>query len=89
MADDARIATAVVDTTQPGDQALSGIRVQAPAPGDIVIPGWPVHMSDIKVSRTAAPLLGAETDSILGGLLDMKPADIKILRDDKVVQEET
>jgi formyl-CoA transferase len=42
------------------------VEVDHPARGRFVMPGWPVKMSDSDVPVTAAPLLGADTEAVLG-----------------------
>ena len=40
--------------------------VDHPTRGKVTIPAWPVRMSESKVPVTAAPLLGADTEAVLG-----------------------
>ena len=52
--------------------------VEHPTRGEVTIPGWPVRMSDSHVPVTAAPLLGADTEAVLGEWLEedaREPAD--------------
>ena len=41
------------------------IPVQHPKRGEVVVPGWPVHMSESKVDVTCGPLLGEHTEQVL------------------------
>jgi formyl-CoA transferase len=54
--------------------------VTHPHRGTFTMPAWPVKMTDSHVPVTAAPLLGAHTDEVLGEVLGMSAADIDHLR---------
>lgn len=41
------------------------VPVQHPKRGEVVVPGWPVHMSESKVDVTCGPLLGEHTEQVL------------------------
>lgn len=56
------------------------VEVDHPQRGRFTMPGWPVRMSDSKVPVTAAPLLGAHTDEVLGEVLGLSAADLDDLR---------
>ena len=57
------------------------VSVQHPARGEFVMPGWPVKMSDSKVSIIAAPLLGADNGKVFGDLLGMDETTLEALRE--------
>lgn len=56
------------------------VKIDHPKRGEIVMPGWPVEMSGSKVKITPAPLLGADTETILQDVLDMSDAKIAELK---------
>jgi formyl-CoA transferase len=41
------------------------VTVDHPVAGPVDVPGWPVQMSDSKVTITPAPLLGQHTEEVL------------------------
>lgn len=62
------------------------VTVDHPDRGEFLMPGWPVRMSQSTPRITAAPVLGANTDEVLGELLGLRPDEIAGLRSDAVVQ---
>ena len=53
--------------------------------GKIVIPGWPVKMSDSYVKVTSSPLLGADNADVFGEMLGLGAGDVAALKKDGVV----
>ncbi|MES2187887.1 MAG: CoA transferase [Pseudomonadota bacterium] len=84
-------AGAVLDSSDlVQDESLfaSGIlnRVQHPTRGPVVLPGWPVKMSNSPTPPVSCPpLLGEHTDAILGGVLGMGADEIRAQRAARVV----
>ena len=81
---------AVMDTKELSDDPSMREReifaeVDHPVRGKIVIPGWPVKMSDSYVKVTASPVLGAHTHEVLGEMLGLSKADVDALKKDGVV----
>lgn len=56
-----------------------------PARGEVTVPGWPVRMSESKVSVTSPPLLGESNCEVYGELLGLAPEEIEALRRAKVI----
>ncbi len=50
--------------------------VNHPKRGEVVVPGWPVHMSESKVPVKCGPLLGEHTEEVLGEWLGMSKDEI-------------
>ena len=61
------------------------VEVEHPARGRVVIPGWPVKMSDSEVPVTPAPLLGAHNEQVLGELLGYSAEEVARLREEQVI----
>lgn len=61
------------------------VRVTHPVRGELVMPGWPVKMSESRVEITPSPLLGADNAEVYGRLLGISPEALAELRRDKVV----
>ena len=61
------------------------VSIEHPVRGEVVIPGWPVKMSDSKVEITTSPLLGEHTEEIYGEMLGLEPEKVKALRQEGVV----
>jgi formyl-CoA transferase len=59
--------------------------VQHPVRGDVVMPGWPVKMSDTRVKVTSSPLLGADNEDIYGDWLGCTKDQIAQLKKDKAI----
>ena len=81
---------AVMDTKELSDDPSMREReifaeIDHPVRGKIVIPGWPVKMSDSYVKVTASPVLGAHTHEVLGEMLGLSKADVDALKKDGVV----
>ena len=61
------------------------VEVEHPVRGKVVIPGWPVKMSESHVPVKCSPLLGADNRAVYGGLLGLDDAEISRLRGNGVV----
>jgi formyl-CoA transferase len=61
------------------------VTVKHPVRGDFKMPGWPVKMSGSKVPITAAPLLGADSDTVYGELLGLSAQELAALREEKII----
>ena len=76
---------AVMDTKELSDDPTMRereifVEVDHPVRGPVLIPGWPVKMTDSYVPVTASPVLGADTSEIYAewlGLSDNDLADLK------------
>ena len=51
----------------------------------VIVPGWPLRMSDSKVALKCAPLLGADSEAIYGAWLGCSADDVKDMRERKVI----
>ena len=83
-------AGAVFDTVELSrdpDLRVSGgiVAVQHPVRGEVVMPGWPVKMSESYVPVTAAPLLGADNADVYGQLLGLDAAGLQGLKDRQTI----
>jgi len=83
-------AGAVLDTLELSNDPFlrergTFVSVTHPVRGEFVMPGWPVRMSDSKVAVQAAPLLGADNESVYGQLLGIEPEELAALRREKVI----
>jgi formyl-CoA transferase len=90
MAENGIPAGAVMDTMElSNDPELNRrevfVTVKHPVRGDFKMPGWPVKMSGSKVPITAAPLLGANTEEVYGGLLGLSKEEIAKLHENKAI----
>ena len=52
------------------------VSVQHPKRGEVVVPGWPVHMSESKVDVTCGPLLGEHSEQVLAEWAGMNKEQI-------------
>jgi len=78
-------AGAVMDTKELMDDAYLRRRgmfaeIDHPVRGPMVMPGWPVHMSEFKVPVKAAPLLGAHNVEVYGEWLGISADEVAKLR---------
>lgn len=83
-------AGAVLDTAdllaEPAHVANGAIaRMEHPTRGTFVTPGWAVRLSDSPVEYRPSPLLGADTDDVLGEVLDLRSDEIEELRKEGVI----
>ncbi len=61
------------------------VEIDHPTRGKIVIPGWPVKMSNSDVPVTPAPLLGQHNEEVLGEVLGYTPEKVAELREAKLI----
>jgi formyl-CoA transferase len=61
------------------------VTVHHPVRGDVVIPGWPVKLSDSEVSVVTSPLLGQHNEEVLSEWLGYSPARVAELSDSKAI----
>lgn len=54
--------------------------VEHPVRGKVLLPGWPVHMSDSRVPMQAPPVLGQHTDAVYRELLGLDAERLAALR---------
>lgn len=81
---------AVLDTKELSDDPSMRAReifveIDHPVRGKVVIPGWPVKMSDSYVKVTSSPILGADNADIYGEMLNMSSGDIAALKKEGVM----
>jgi formyl-CoA transferase len=81
---------AVMDTKELSDDPTMREReifaeIDHPVRGKLVIPGWPVKMSESYVKVKASPVLGADTYDIYADMLGLSKADVDALKKDGVV----
>lgn len=83
-------AGAVMDTkelSQDPDLRKRGtfVTIQHPVRGEMVVPGWPVKMSDSPVEVTTAPVLGAHSDEVYREWLGLEKQQIEQLRVARII----
>ena len=61
------------------------VTMKHPVRGDVVMPAFPVQMSDSHVPVEASPLHGEDTESVYGSVLGMTPEKIAELRASKAI----
>ncbi len=61
------------------------VEVEHAVRGPVVIPGWPVKMTDSYVPVTASPVLGADNQNVYAEWLGLSPGDLEALKKDGVV----
>ena len=81
---------AVMDTKELSDDPTMRAReifakIDHPVRGKLVIPGWPVKMSDSYVKVTASPILGANNADVYSEWLGFSKADLDALKSEGVV----
>ncbi len=81
---------AVMDTKELSDDPSMREReifaeIDHPVRGKLVIPGWPVKMSDSYVKVTASPILGADNEVIYADWLGLSKSDLAALKKEGVV----
>jgi formyl-CoA transferase len=81
---------AVLDTMELSDDPTMRKReifaeIDHPVRGKLVIPGWPVKMSESYVKVKASPILGADNADVYGEMLGLSQADIAALKKEGVV----
>jgi formyl-CoA transferase len=60
-------------------------RIAHPVRGPVIVPGWPLRMSDSEVPLRCAPILGADSEAIYGEWLGCSPDEVRHMRQDKVI----
>jgi formyl-CoA transferase len=81
---------AVMDTKELSDDPTMRereifVEVEHPVRGKVVIPGWPVKMSDSYVPVKASPVLGANNADVYSEWLGLTKGDLEALKKDGVV----
>ena len=81
---------AVMDTKELSDDPSMRereifVEVDHPVRGPVLIPGWPVKMTDSYVPVTASPVLGADTSEIYAEWLGLSDSDVADLKSEGVV----
>ncbi len=61
------------------------VTIQHPRRGPMVVPGWPVKMSNSPVEVVSPPLLGQDSDAVLREWLGMGDQEIARLREENVI----
>ena len=61
------------------------VEVDHPVRGPVLIPGWPVKMTDSYVPVTASPVLGADTSEIYSEWLGLSDSDVADLKSEGVI----
>jgi formyl-CoA transferase len=59
--------------------------IDHPVRGPVIVPGWPLRMSDSKVALKCAPIHGADSDAIYGEWLGCSADEVKDLRRRQVI----
>jgi formyl-CoA transferase len=59
--------------------------IDHPVRGPVIVPAWPLRMSDSKVALECAPIHGADSEAIYGEWLGCSADDVKDLRERKVI----
>jgi formyl-CoA transferase len=59
--------------------------VEHPIRGPVIVPGWPLRMSDSQVPLRCAPVLGADCEAIYGAWLGCTPDEVREMRQSKVI----
>ena len=59
--------------------------IEHPVRGPVIVPGWPLRMSDTRVPLKCAPVLGADSETIYGEWLGCSPEEIRNMRQDNVI----
>jgi formyl-CoA transferase len=60
-------------------------KIDHPVRGPVVVPGWPLRMSDSKVALQCAPIHGADSEAIYGEWLACTADEVKDLRRRQVI----
>jgi formyl-CoA transferase len=59
--------------------------IEHPLRGSVIVPGWPLRMSDTKVPLKCAPVLGGDCEAIYGEWLGCSADEVKDMRQSKVI----
>ena len=81
---------AVLDTKELSDDSTMRereifVEVDHPVRGRVLMPGWPVKMTDSHVKVTASPLLGADTSEVYAEWLGLSPVELTALKSEGVI----
>ena len=81
---------AVMDTKELSDDPSMRdreifVEVDHPVRGPVLIPGWPVQMTESHVKVTASPILGADTNEVYAEWLGLSAGDVAALKLEGVV----
>jgi formyl-CoA transferase len=60
-------------------------KIEHPVRGSVTVPAWPLRMSDTKVALKCAPVHGADSEAIYGEWLGCSAAEVKDMRQRKVI----
>ena len=61
------------------------VEVDHPVRGRVLMPGWPVKMTDSHVKVTASPLLGADSSEVYAEWLGLSPVELTALKSEGVI----
>ena len=81
---------AVMDTKELSDDSTMRdreifVEVDHPVRGRVLMPGWPVKMTDSHVKVTASPLLGADSSEVYAEWLDLSTDELTALKSEGVI----
>ena len=81
---------AVMDTKELSDDSTMRdreifVEVDHPVRGRVLMPGWPVKMTDSHVKVTASPLLGADSSEVYAEWLDLSKDELTALKSEGVI----
>ena len=81
---------AVMDTKELSDDSTMRdreifVEVDHPVRGRVLMPGWPVKMTDSHVKVTASPLLGADSSEVYAEWLGLSPVELTALKSEGVI----
>ena len=81
---------AVMDTKELSDDSTMRdreifVEVDHPVRGRVLMPGWPVKMTDSHVMVTASPLLGADSSEVYAEWLDLSTDELTALKSEGVI----
>ena len=81
---------AVMDTKELSDDSTMRdreifVEVDHPVRGRVLMPGWPVKMTDSHVKVTASPLLGADSSEVYAEWLDLSTDELTSLKSEGVI----
>jgi formyl-CoA transferase len=60
-------------------------KVEHPVRGPVIVPAWPLRMSDSEVALKCAPLLGADCEAVYGEWLGCSSDEVRDMRQGKVI----
>ena len=81
---------AVMDTKELSDDSTMRdreifVEVDHPVRGRVLMPGWPVKMTDSHVKVTASPLLGADSSKVYAEWLGLSKVELTALKSEGVI----